>query len=252
MGSTGREAIRALPRFHVLPEQITGGRVNLDADQAHKANHVLRLRVGDPLAVMDGSGDCFVCRVVWIERGNLSAEVLERHTLDTEPASRIHICQAIAKGDKLEAVVRSCTEVGASGFTLFESERCVARWPEARVVNRLERLRAIARDSAEVSLRARTPEVGWASDLASAPPADVPAVLLYEGSNIPLLAEVAGSCDAVAFVVGPEGGFSDAEVSLARERGWEIASLGPRVLRTEHAAFAAISGLLALRERAGR
>ncbi len=251
MGGTAREAIRALPRFHVLPEQITGGRVNLDGDQAHKASRVLRLRVGDPLAAMDGSGDCFVCRVVWVERGNLSAEVLERHSLDTEPAIRIHVCQAIAKGDKLEAVVRSCTEVGASGFTLFGAERCVARWPEARVASRLERLRVIARDSAEVSLRACVPAVGWASGLATAPPAGMPTVFLYEGADCPFLAEVVPGGNEIALVVGPEGGFTKAEVSLARSCGWLVASLGPRVLRTEHAAFAAICGLSALRFSAG-
>lgn len=251
MGGAGREAIRALPRFHVLPEQITGGRVNLEGIQAHKTRHVLRLRVGDPLAVIDGSGDCFVCRIVWIERGNVAAEVLERLPLQTEPALHIHVCQAIAKGDKLDAVIRSCTEAGAAAFTLFHSERTVARWPEVRIADRLERLRTIARDSAELSLRARVPEVRWASDMASAPPAGVPAILLYEGADLPLLATLERTRDALALVVGPEGGFSDAEVSAARSAGWQIASLGPRLLRTEHAAFAAVSGVLALSDRAG-
>jgi conserved hypothetical protein TIGR00046 len=151
----------------------------------------------------------------------------------------------------MDAVIRSCTEAGAAGFTLFESERCVARWPQTRVTDRLERLRSIARDAAEVSLRARVPEVRRASDMVSAASGGMPTVFLYEGTDLPLLAEVELSGNAVTLVVGPEGGFSDAEVSVAREHGWTVASLGPRVLRTEHAAFAAIAGLLALCDRAG-
>lgn len=237
MGSDGREAIRGLPRFHVLPEQMTGGRVNIEREQARKIVSVLRLGSGDQLAVINGTGICFRCRIVWAERDNVSAEVLERYTLDTEPPYPITVVQALPKGDKLEQVVRSCTEAGATEFVMFPGERSIPRWVPEKVDAKLERLRAIAQDAAEVAIRARVPAIEWSTDM----PVGPEVTMVYEGEGEPL-----ARIDApLTLLVGPEGGFSENEVRLAAESGCRLASLGPRILRTEHAAFFAIAQALA-------
>lgn len=242
MGVTGREAIRNLPRFHVLPEQMTGGRVNLEREQARKAIQVLRLKTGDLLGVMDGSGDCFRCRIVWTEHDNVSAEVLDRYLLDTEPPQPITLCQALPKGDKLDQIVRGCTEAGASRFVLFPSEHSIPRWPSAKIESRLERLRAIGQEEAEVALRARVPAIQWAASFTEMLALTERATLLYEGHDpLERLTPEAGC----TLIVGPEGGFSDNEVREAVAGGCRLASLGPRVLRAENAGLFAIAQLLA-------
>ncbi len=237
MAFAGREALRSLPRFHVLAEQITGGRVNLEREQAHKIRNVLRLREGSEIAVLDGTGSYYRCRLIWLENANVSAEVLERGEAGTEAPIQITLAQAIPKQDKMDLIIQSCTEAGVCRFLLFESRRCVARWPEPKIAGRIERLQKIAHEAAEQSLRAIVPEVRYTSDVKEV---FVPGgLLLYEGAERRI-----GTVEAetkMTVIVGPEGGFDDEEASSA---GCIPVSLGPRLLRTEHAGLYAVAAIL--------
>jgi 16S rRNA (uracil1498-N3)-methyltransferase len=217
-------------RFFV--EDVSIDRIALPAAVAHQVSRVLRLRDGDEIMLLDNAGQQARCRL-----SGSACEVVERGDARGEPRHRLSICQALIKGDRLEEVVQHGTEIGVAEFRLFVSERCVVRELSDR---RIERLRTIAREAAEQSERGRVPAVcePVPFDEVAAPGA----VLLFErhaGARLSQLEQPAAS-----LIIGPEGGFSPAEVATARERGVVLASLGPRILRSESVALAAAAVVL--------
>ena len=154
----------------------------------------------------------------------------------SEPRHRLTVVQALLKGDALEEVVYHATEIGVAAFQLAVTERCVAREISPR---KLERLRAIAREAAEQSERGIVPLISEPVMLrdALAPGS----VLLYERHDG---AGLAGLEAPQRVVIGPEGGFSPAEVAAAVEAGVTIAGLGPRILRSQTVAVAAAAVIL--------
>lgn len=218
-------------RFFVEPGTAAGERLALPDVIAHQITHVLRLRDGDEIVLLEGDGLEVRCRL-----GAGGLDVVSRNPALGEPRHRLAVAQALLKGDHLEPVVRHGTEVGISRFELFVSDRCVVREiSDARLV----RLRAVAREAAEQSERGIVPEV-----VAPVPVADLlgpGSVLLFERTNGLGLSEVPAP---ERLIIGPEGGFSQDEVSVAERAGATIAGLGPRILRSESVAVAAAAVVL--------
>jgi 16S rRNA (uracil1498-N3)-methyltransferase len=221
-----------LHRFFVDPAEMVGDRFAMPPGIERQVRAVLRLRDGDRLVLLAGDGTEAVCR---LEAGDCVVE--ERRTAPGEPGHRLTVVQALLKGDALEQVVQHATEVGVAAFQLVVTERCIVRdLPERR----LERLRTIAREAAEQSERGIVPEV-----IAPIPLADVLAagsVLLFERHDGDRLGRLASSPSTV--VIGPEGGFTPAEVQAAVAAGASLAGLGPRILRSESVAIAAAAVIL--------
>lgn len=213
-------------RFFVAPDTLRGrDRVPLPDEIAHQVTHVLRLRDGDALVLLEGDGGEALCR---LDGGELV--VTERRPSFGEPRHRLTVVQALLKGDGLEAAIRAATEVGVAAFRLVITERTIARELSPR---KLERLRAVAREAAEQSERGRVPAVEAPVGLAAAfAPGSV---FLWErgASGMPRL----GALEPPSTVViGPEGGFTPAEVAAAERAGATLAGLGPRILRAESVA----------------
>jgi 16S rRNA (uracil1498-N3)-methyltransferase len=218
-------------RFFVDPGTVNWERFPLPESIAHQVTRVLRLRDGDEIVVLEGDGQQVRCRITGTE-----LEVLARESVEAEPRHKLAVAQALLKGDHLEQVVRHGTEVGAFRFELIVTERCVARDIS---IGRLARLRAIAREAAEQSERGVVPEVA-----APVPLAEVlgrGSVLLFERSASTRLADLP---PPDRLVIGPEGGFTPAEVEAVEPAGGAIASLGPRILRSESVAAAAAAVVL--------
>lgn len=221
-------------RFFVDPAELVGDRFPLPAAIVHQVTRVLRLHSGEGLILLDGAGSALTCH---LEGGDCVVE--SREAAGGEPVHRLVVWQALLRGDHVEEVIRHGTELGVAEFRLFTSERCVARDPSPA---RLERLRAVAREAAEQSERGIIPPV-------SAPVSFVALLDAAKGSTVLLdsRAEVPGlgsrsAPDAV--VIGPEGGFTPDEVSAAERAGLPIASLGPRILRSETVVVAAAAVVL--------
>ena len=219
-------------RFFVTHADVAGDRFPLPASIEHQVRRVLRMRDGESLVLLTGDGMELVCR---LDDG--ACDVVERRAAAGEPAHRLTIVQALLKGDALETVVRQATEVGVATFRLTVSERAVAREISAR---RLERLRAIAREAAEQSERGVVPGVDGPTELTSTLRPGV--VLLAERSDAPRLSELAEVPGTL--VIGPEGGFTHAELAEAEQTGAVLAGLGPRILRAETVAAAAAAVVL--------
>ncbi len=215
-------------RFFV--DRLADDRIELPAAVAHQVRHVLRLNDGDRI-VLVAAGQEAVCRL-----DGDACLVEERRPSMGEARHRLTICQALLKSDHLEQVVQEGTEIGVARFRLLLSTRCVAREVSSR---KLERLRAIARESAEQSERGLVPEIEAPIPFAAA--LEGGAVLFYERSSGERLSTIA---PPESVIIGPEGGFTDEEVASAEASGVTIAGLGPRILRSRSVAGAAAAVIL--------
>ena len=220
-----------LHRFFVAPDAMRGDQFPLPDAIAHQVSRVLRLEDGDRLVLLDGVGEAATVRLT-----DGACVVESRGPAGGEPVHRLVIWQALLRGDHLEPVIRHATEIGVAAFRPFVSERCVAREMSPR---RLDRLRAVAREAAEQSERGLVPEVAAPVPFRDA--LQPSSVLLYERAAG---ARLASLIPPEALVIGPEGGFSPAEVAAAEAAGCTMAGLGPRILRSESVALAAAAVVL--------
>ena len=218
-------------RFYVEPGTVSSGRFPLPAAIEHQVRRVLRLREGADIVVFEGNGQEVRCR---LEGGELV--VIERSPSVGEPRHRLTVAQALLKGDHLEMVVRQGTEVGVSRFELIVTERCVVRELSPA---RLARLRTVAREAAEQSERGTVPAVAEPQPLAKV--VGSRSILLLERSDGVRLSELP---PADRVVIGPEGGLTPSEVAIAEQTGTTVASLGPRILRSESVAAVAAAIVL--------
>ncbi len=220
-----------LHRFFVAAAEASGDRFPVPPSIRRQVERVLRLRDGDRLVLLIGDGREARCR---LERGACVVE--ERRTVAGEPVHRLIVVQALLKGDGLEEVIQQATELGVAAFRLVVSDRCIARDLSSR---KIERLRAIARESAEQSERGIIPQLSPPEPLASAFGED--AVLLAERADGARLRDLAPPSTVI---IGPEGGFSPAELAAAAQAGVELAGLGPRILRSRTVAAAVAAAIL--------
>ena len=226
--------LRALARTFVPGADFSDGFIELPGEELDKLRKVLRLSSGAEIAVLPNDGTLVRCRL-----DGRQAVALETTRPDTEALLRLTLAQALPKGDKLDEIVRAGTELGVSRFIVFPSERTVVRWEPQKVQDRLRRLSTIAREAAEVSFRTRIPEVVWMDSLAAVLGSQSDVVVLSEMEGIK--AKLSPKGDHMTLVVGPEGGWAKREFDLIGDRG---VTLGPRVLRVDHAGPSAAAILL--------
>lgn len=235
MGRGDIPPLRSLPRMFVPipPDAQVGDVIELPKEEVDKLRKVLRLGAGALIVLLAGDGRVF--RATFTGQ---DAELTASEKVETEATKRVTLAQALPKPDKLDEVIRMGTEMGVSRFILFPSERSVVKWDKAKVEDRLRRLRAIAREAAEVSFRTLVPEiqlVGSLQDLLELQP-DALVLSEFEGVQVHLRERIKG--DAVTLVIGPEGGWAPREVAQIGDRA---VTLGPRVLRVDTAAAAAVA-----------
>ena len=226
-------SIRALPRIFI-PGMDMGCPFEIPKPEHDKLHSVLRLRSGAEIGVMPNDGTFWVCRM----DGKLGVPI-SQHRPDTEPNLFITVAQALPKGDKLDDIIKSCTEIGASRFLLFTGARSVVKWDVKKVEDKMRRLQALARESAELAFRMRIPTIEFRSNLNEILAHESGVIALSEQESVASTLKAEGK--SVCLVVGPEGGWAPREVEAMKPYA---VTLGPRVLRAEHAGFAAIAKLL--------
>lgn len=228
-------------KFHVRPEAIRGDRVAFDGQETRHLARVLRLGPGDLVQVVDGQGAEFQVRLESIEGRSATGTILARSTAASESLLAITLAQGIPKGDKMEWIVRTATELGVARIVPLLTERTVVRLEPGRWRDRVRRWQRVAKEAAKQCGRAVIPAVDAPRSLQEFAEADWKADLalcLWEGERRglrELLAETAGRVTSALLVVGPEGGLAPREVEALAARGFKVAGLGPRILRTETA-----------------
>lgn len=219
-----------------LDGATAGTAVALPRDAAKHLRTVLRLGPGAELVAADGHGTWAAARLT-----DDGVEVTEDPTTDDEPRPRIHVLQGLAKGRKVDDVIRTLTELGVDAITPVAADRSVVKLTGDKVDKAAERWSAVARAASEQARRSRAPHIGRPASVAELAPglADRRLVVAHVGATRPLadaLSSELGATDEVVLAVGPEGGWTDAEVDRFAAVGGTAVSLGRSVLRTEHAA----------------
>lgn len=245
-------------RFFISPGSLRGNTVTFSGPQAHQLARVLRMQPGERLIVLDDSGSEYEVQLVAVEPNEARGEIVGRQPAAGEPRTRITLYQSVLKGDHFELVLEKGTELGIVEFVPLLSERAIIRDREA-VAKKRPRWEAIVQEAAEQSRRGRRPsvrpllsfpeaclEVGRATGLKLIPweeegQSSLRAALRAESRPAPGKVKAAV---AVHLFIGPEGGFTRDEVSLARGYGLVPVTLGPRILRAETAGLVAAAAIL--------
>ncbi len=224
--ASGDDALRR-SATHVVVERVgeDGDRVvPIDDDVEHHLRRVLRLRAGEPVTVTDLAGR-WRSTVVAGSREHLQLEVAGDVNVAERPARPVTIAAAIPKGDRLDWMVQKLTELGADRLVLLHAEHSTTRWDDVRAVAQRQRAERVSLEACRQSRRT------WAMHIEGPLPAltVLPGCVVAEPGGRP----VASTDDAIA--IGPEGGWSEAELGAARG----IVTLGANILRVETAAIAA-------------
>ena len=216
-------------QFFVEPGQIQGKRVTITGSDVNHIKNVLRMRIGEEIAVSNGMDgleyrcgieefleDEVVCTLRFVKEDGL------------ELPSRIYLFQALPKGDKMELVIQKAVELGAFAVIPVAAKRCVVKLDAKKEKNKLARWQGISEAAAKQSKRRIIPEV-------------MPVMSMGEALRF---ASKIRPGQSVAVFIGPEGGFEDGEVEEASACGFVPVTLGRRILRTETAGFTVLSWIM--------
>jgi 16S rRNA (uracil1498-N3)-methyltransferase len=236
-----------VPRFHLDAPLRAGGVCTLSEDAAHHAVHVLRLREGDDVTLFNGRGGEFAARIASMQRLRISIDLLQHRAIERESPLRITLVQGVSAGERMDSTVRKAVELGVAEVQPVLAARSVARPKGDRAENRRSHWQKIVIAACEQCGRNRVPEVQALVSLDDYQPASgTTKILLSPASELPL-SKLSTADNRIVLAAGPEAGFTEEEEARLVQAGFVPTSLGPRVLRTETAAVAALAALNALR-----
>jgi 16S rRNA (uracil1498-N3)-methyltransferase len=233
------------PRFHTSQDLASGARLRLEPEPSRHIAKALRMRVGDRLCLFCGDGSEAEAEITAIDRNAVFVHILECLSADRESPLRITLAISLSRGDRMDTVVQKATELGAAAIWPLVSERTGVRLEPKRLQRKLEHWQRIAVSACEQCGRNRIPAIsppaafGELVSRAQGLEAATRLILHPQTSGAPAPTHEEGN--ELLLLVGPEGGFSDAEVEQALAAGFRALQLGPRVLRTETAPLAAIA-----------
>ena len=245
-----------MPKFFVSPEQVYDDEILVLGDDARHISASLRMKAGDPITICNKNSRDYECIISSIENGVVRAEIISSYLCDAEPKYNIRLYQCLPKGDKMEYIIQKAVELGVTSVVPVYSSRCIAK-PIQKIKDgkdkKNERYNRISYEAAQQSGRGIVPEVfeciGFERALSVAKN-DMLSIICYENEKATTLKSVLSEFDKsrypsgnISFFIGPEGGFSKDEISLALMMGVRPVSLGKRILRTETASAFVLSAI---------
>jgi len=231
-----------------FPDDIPAhGECTLPEAQVHHVAHVLRLTAGDAVTLFDGRGTEYSATILRISKRAVVVRIADARVVDRESPLHVTLVQAVSSGERMDYTIQKAVELGVSHIQPVISQRSVVRLKSERAEKRVAHWQYIVIAACEQCGRNLVPEVApvlpfmnWLETL----PADgAGARLMLSPYADQRLAAMIKPAQGVVLLAGPEGGFDDAEIEMALTRGFIALSLGPRVLRTETAALAALTVL---------
>src|SRR6185295_10475068 len=232
-----------VPRLYVDAELSPQDNLVLPEDAAHHAARVLRLREGEHVLLFDGRGGEFEARLSMPHRGQVLAEIGSRREIERESPLAVTLVQAVSSGEKMDFTIQKAVELGVAAIQPVLTEKSVVRLSAEREAKKLAHWRRVAIAACEQCGRNRIPEIREPVALERYRPGAGSKILLSP-SGPGKLADLAKG--PVLLAAGPEAGFSDGEEQFLLRAGFQPVRLGPRILRTETAALAALAALNAL------
>lgn len=236
-------------RLFIEEELASGMELTLAGEPSHYVGRVLRLRAGDALTLFDGRGGEFAATVSAVSKQGVVVTTGEKSARERESPLSIHLVQAISRGERMDFVVQKATELGVVRVTPVMSEFSVVKLDGSKRDKRARHWMRIAQSACEQSGRNRVPVIvepctfdEWLESL-TVGEERVRVRLLLEPQASATLAAIDSAPAAVDLLIGPEGGLSERELERALAVGFIAIGFGPRILRTETAAIAAIAAL---------
>lgn len=241
--------------FFVALESVRRGTITIAGQQAHQIVNVLRLGPGERIVVLDNSGWQYDVEIVSVQSGEVTCQVKAKSLVTTEPRTKITLYQGLLRSNNFEFVLQKCTELGVVAFVPMITERSLVGDIEEVRAAKMERWRKIIAEAAEQAGRGKLPTlrpavlfqqaceeargtslIAWESQKGTSPRSVLRKERLGPGdqeSGHP------ARPFTINLFIGPEGGFSPAEIMSARAHGIEPVGLGARILRAETAALVA-------------
>lgn len=220
--------------------------VALPDEEAHHAGHVLRLRVGDRIGLLDGQGTRAVAELIAVTKREVLAQVVERSAQPRERPATIHLAVAPTKQmDRYEWFVEKAVEIGVDRITPLLTTRT------ERSKLRIDRLERVAVSAMKQSQRTWLPRIDAPTDMTAFLKGELAVQRFFgwcEGEHVPLMAAYAPASDAVV-LIGPEGDFTPEEAALLRAQGVTAVAIGAARLRTETAALATCTWMSLAQQR---
>jgi 16S rRNA (uracil1498-N3)-methyltransferase len=240
----------AHPRFYSsqpLPRPPAGDVVFEANEEIARHLQVLRMGANDAVTLFDGLGGEWAAVILVTGKRSASLRLLAFDPVERESTLKITLVQALATGDKMDLIVQKAVELGIGAIQPIASERATLKLAGDRAQKRTAHWQAIAQAACEQCGRNRVPVVAEVVTLETwlAMPADDARLMLHPQAELSLIDSV-DAARPIALMVGPEGGFSEREISLAATSGVTPARFGPRVLRAETAGLAAIAAINAV------
>ena len=238
--------------FYIKNTQMSQEKAVIIGEDVKHIHDALRYQVNDELAICNEDGVKYLTKITAISKEQIELQIIKQCEDTSESEFHITLLQGMPKADKLEWIIQKGTELGVSEIIPVITERVIVKLEEKNIDKKLERWNKIALEAAKQSGRQKIPEVKKPINLKKL----VENILKYDILLLPYECEKERTWKAVlhnrghkdkniAILIGPEGGFSEEEVSVLRSmKNVEVVTLGPRILRTETAGMATIAMVL--------
>ena len=231
-----------IPRIYHPQNMLIGQETLLDERSAHYLTNVLRMREGGELTLFNGKGDEFSGSLIALDRKKATVMVKSQCQPNSESTLHTTLGIGLSRGERMDYVVQKSTELGVSVIQPLFTEFCEVKLDAKRSVKKIEHWVQVSISACEQSGRVVLPEIrepqsiqDW---LKTAPTCQHKFLL---DQSQPAILSTLNKPETVALLIGPEGGFSDKEKTLALDQGFMGLNLGSRTLRTETAPIAALS-----------
>lgn len=232
------------PRIFESGELIVGSSFELSPDGAGHVGRVLRMTTGDTLTLFNGKGGQYQATIEQTTKKSVTVHIDEFQDINSESPLKIHLGQAISRGDKMDFTIQKSVELGVTTITPLFSERCGVKLSGERLEKKIQQWQKIVISACEQSGRNYVPQVlapkqlkDWVAEETTELKLNLHPRAKYSINTLP------EPKHGVRLLIGPEGGLSADEISMTEQFNFEETLLGPRVLRTETAALTAITAL---------
>ena len=231
-----------IPRVHIGAELVVGEKVLLDKSRSHYLKHVLRLQSGAALLLFNGLEAIDYRATLLIEGKQAKAAINSALALQTESGLDCEIIQGMGRSDHMDWVIQKTTELGVNRIAIFNAERTQSPMKSTQLEKKLVHWRGVAISACEQSGRAVIPALNFHTNLEQAIAASSSeSGLLLDFDGAALASTLRSLPQTISILLGPEGGLIQPEIQLAKTAGFTSVKLGPRVLRAETAATAALA-----------
>jgi len=235
-----------IPRIYVDTDLIVESSLPLPKEPANHLSNVLRLKPGHPVVLFNGDGNEYSAEIEEATKKHTTVYVSARLGISTESPLSIHLAQGVSKGERMDMVMQKSVELGVTEITPIITERCPVKLSAERWQKKQQHWQKIIISACEQCGRNTLPTLHE--------PISLTQWVQQSGNQLRLLLHPAAEQkipqldmprEGVRLLIGPEGGLADSEIYQATELGYQSVLMGPRVLRTETAALAAIAILQA-------